>query len=208
MVHPCPGNHTGESHAVTGFVLCAACISQAERNLRALPALHQECLHHVSPARRRTNPTRVSGSRRQDHLNISVLDARYNILATLESWSDVVVEKLGVTAPARSVPQLARFLAQHLQWLARQPPAGDFARETASLVADVRGTIDPDPGGLHRLIRRCVVDHCGGTISAGPGNSGKPGNGSIECSAGHSWETHEWLALRQLMERQRTDAGA
>ena len=203
MVHPCSRNHSHESHAVPGFVLCASCISQVERNLRALPVLHQECLHHVSPTHRRTNPTRVSGSRNRDHLNISVLDARHNILATLESWSEMVVERLGVTAPARSVPQLARFLTRHLEWLAGQSPAADFADEVGSLVAELRGTIDPDPGSPQTLIRQCVVDDCGGTISASPGDCGKPGGRSIECSAGHSWEMHEWLTLRRLMERQR-----
>lgn len=203
MVHPCPRKHTHESRAVTGFILCAPCIRQVERNLRTLPALHQECLHHVSPTHRRTNPTRVSGSRNRDHLNISVLDARYNILATLESWSEIVVEQLGVTAPARSVPQLARFLTQHLQWLAAQPPAADFAGEIEGLVAELRSTIDPDPHALQTLIRQCVVDNCGGTISASPKNTGTSGSRSIECSAGHSWEMHEWLTLRQLMERQR-----
>ncbi|MFD3933121.1 hypothetical protein [Streptomyces sp. NPDC058614] len=207
MVHPCPRNHTRESRAVTGSILCAPCISQAERDLRALPVLHQECLHHVSPGRRRTNPTRVSGSRSRDQLNISVLDARYNLLATLESWSEIVVEELAVAAPARSVPQLARFLARHLHWLAAQPPAADFAGEMEGLVAELRGTIDPDPGALHQLVRRCVVDHCGGTISAPPPNSAEPGNHSIGCSAGHFWELREWLALRQLMERQRKEAG-
>jgi hypothetical protein len=174
-----------------------------ERDLRILPALHQECLHHVSPSHRRTNPTRVSGSRNRDHLNISVLDARHNIRAILESWSEFVVEQLGVAAPFRSVPHLTRFLTRHLQWLAAQPPAADFAGEMESLVAELRSMIDPDPGALHTLILQCVVDGCAGTISASPKNTGTSGSRSIECSAGHSWETHEWLRLRHLMERQR-----
>ncbi|MEU5893166.1 hypothetical protein ABZ835_40995 [Streptomyces sp. NPDC047461] len=132
-----------------------------------------------------------------------MLDARYNLLATLESWSEIVVEQLGVTAPARSVPQLARFLTQHLPWLAAQPPAADFAGEVEGLVAELRSTIDPDPQALQTLIRQCVVDNCGGTISASPRNTGASGSRSIACSAGHSWEMHEWLTLRQLMERQR-----
>ncbi|MFC8349665.1 hypothetical protein [Streptomyces sp. NPDC057280] len=144
----------------------------------------------------------MSGSRNRDYLNISVLDVRHNLLATLESWSELVAEQLGVTAPARSVPQLARFLTRHLEWLAGQPPAADFVDEVDSLVAELRGTIDPDPGS-RTLIRRCVVDDCGGTISASPKDAGKPGSRSIECSAGHSWEMHEWLTLRRLMERQR-----
>ncbi|MFF5500162.1 hypothetical protein [Streptomyces aquilus] len=208
MVHPCPRKHSQESLAVTGSVLCAACISQTVRNLRVLPGLYQECLHHVSPTYRRTNPTRVSGSRRQDYLNISVLDARRNILATLESWSEIVVEKLRVPVPARSVPQLTSFLTRHLEWLAAQPPAADFADEVESLVAELRGTIDPDPGELRTLMRRCVADGCDGMISAVPGGGGGAVGSAIECSAGHSWEMHEWLNLRLLMERQRKGVSA
>ncbi|KQX68921.1 hypothetical protein ASD48_40840 [Streptomyces sp. Root1310] len=203
MVHPCTRSHDEESRAAAGSLLCAACVAQVERSLRALPGLHQESLHHVSPTPRRTNPTRVSGSLRRDRLNISVLDARHNILATLESWSEIVVEQLRIPAPARSVPQLARFLTRHLAWLAAQPPAADFADEIESLVAELRSTIDPDPGGLSALIRQCVVDDCGGKISASLKSTGNSGSRSIECSAGHSWEMTEWLNLRRLMEQQR-----
>ncbi|WBB61044.1 hypothetical protein O7599_00330 [Streptomyces sp. WMMC500] len=157
---------------------------------------------------RRISPTKVSGSRTRDHLDISALDARYNILATLESWSEIVVEQLGITAPGRSVPQLARFLARHLQWLAAQPPAADFADETESLVAELRTIIDPDSSSSRTIIRQCVVDGCAGTISAWPNGAGNTARRSIECSAGHSWAMHEWLALRQLMERQRKDVNA
>lgn len=202
QVHPCRRNHAQESPAVTGFLLCVSCIRQTERNMRMLPGLHQECLHHVSPPSRRTNPTKVSGSRRVDHLNISVLDVRYNILATLESWSEIVVEQLGVPAPTRSVPQLAQFLTRHLEWLAGQPPAADFADEVEGLVAELRDMIDPEPGDGPSLVRQCVVDGCAGVISAPP-RGGRGAGSSIECSVGHSWEMHEWLSLRQLMELQR-----
>lgn len=208
MVHPCLRKHTHESSAATGYFLCAPCISQTERNLRTIPGLHQECLHQVSTTSRRGNPTKVSGSRRRDHLNFSVLDARYNILATLESWSEMVAEKLSTAAPERSAPQLARFLARHLQWLASQPPAADFADEIEGLVAELRSAVDPDPTSLHTLIRTCVVENCGGTISALSKSSRNARSRNIECSAGHSWEMHEWLNLRKLMEQQRKGADA
>lgn len=207
-VHPCPRSHAQESRAATGSILCAPCIRQVERNLRALPGLHRECLHHVSPTPRRTNPTKVSGSRKRDYLDISVLDARHHILAILESWSEIVVEKLGITSPARSVPHLVRFLTLHLEWLTAQPPAADFADEIESLIVELRRTIDPDPSDLHTLISKCVVDDCTGMISASPKSSGNAGGSSINCSSGHSWEMREWLTLRQLMERQRKGVNA
>lgn len=207
-VHPCPRSHAQESRAATGHVLCAPCIRQVERNLRTLPGLHQESLHHVSPTPRRTNPTKVSGSRTRDYLDISVLDARHNILAILESWSATVVDKLGVAAPQHSVPDLAHFLTLHLEWLTSQSSALDFADEIEGLVVELRGTIDPEPGQLHKLIRKCVVDDCPGTISAAPRSGRNAGGSSIGCSSGHSWEIREWLALRQLLERQRKGVSA
>lgn len=208
--HPCPRNHAQESRAAAGALLCAHCIESTERHLRLLPDLHQESLHQVVPVGRRTNPTRVSGSRRQDHLDISVLDARHNILATLECWSSVVTDERGLPAPARSVPALARFLAQHVRWIAAQPPAADFADEIESLVGQMRQTIDPEPHALRTLIRQCVVDDCPGTISVpqGAGLAGLAASRSIGCSSGHSWDMREWLGLRKLMERQRKGVSA
>nr|AGH68896.1 hypothetical protein [Streptomyces sp. CNH189] len=199
----CPGGHARESRAAAGSVLCVPCIKRVERNLRALPGLHQECLHQVSPPARQTNPTKVSGSRRRDYMDISVLDVRHNILALLESWSRTVVERLGTTAPRRTVPHLARFLTLHLQWITAQPSVVEFAEEIEGLVAELRRTIDPDPSDVRTLTRKCVMDGCPGTISASPRSGGNTGSGSISCSSGHSWKVHEWLDLRKLMERQR-----
>lgn len=219
----CPRSHPQESVAAAGSVLCAPCVRRAAHHLRVLPALHQECLHQASLTGRRTNPTKVSGSRRRDHLDITVLDARHSIETLLESWSSMVAEKRGITTPPRAVPSLARFLTRHLEWLAGQPPADDFAEEIESLVGELRRTIDPDPHPLNALIRNCVVDGCPGTISAlpqhatgtggptgaGGGNdAGSGSGGSIRCSSGHAWDVGEWLGLRTLMERQRKGVSA
>ncbi|MDQ0757402.1 hypothetical protein [Streptomyces canus] len=201
----CPRGHAQDSAAA----LCARCVTGVERHLRVLPGLHQECLHPASPATRRTNPTKVSASRTRDHLDISVLDTRHHIHTVLESWSGMVVDKLGTTPPPRTVPHLARFLRRHLDWLAAQPPAADFVDEIESLVAELHRTIDPESGGgVHTLVRNCVVDGCTGKISAAPGGSGRAGSSRITCSGGHSWDMREWLGLRKLMERQREGADA
>ncbi|TRO56457.1 hypothetical protein [Streptomyces sp. IB201691-2A2] len=207
-VKPCPRNHADACHAADGSVLCVSCIGQAERTLRALPALHQECLLHASPTSRRSNPTKVSGSRTRDHLNLSVLDARYSSLTALESWSQTVAALRKVTAPARSVPRLARFLVQHLEWLLAQPYAAEFADEMESVAAELRSTIDPGSGELRTAIRTCVVDNCSGTISTSLGSGAGARTGPLECSMGHAWEIGEWLNLRHLMEHQRKGADA
>lgn len=205
---PCPRGHARESGAATAAVLCGPCIDRVEGQLRVLPDLHQECLHKASPTTRRTNPTKVSSSRHRDHLDIAVLDTRHRIHALLESWSKMVVDELGTTPPPRTVPHLARFLRRHLRWLAAQPAAVDFADEIESLVVELRQTLDPEPGNLHALIRKCVVDGCAGTISPSVRSGRSSAGRLISCSAGHSWEIREWLSLRNLMERQRKDVDA
>lgn len=206
--HSCPRNHAQESRAVNGSILCLPCIRQVERDLRALPAFYQESLHHISPISRRLHLVKVSGSRKRDHLNISALDVRQNILAVLDSWSGIVVDELGVVAPTRSVPQLASFLLRHLEWLTAQPPAADFADEIEGLNAELLRVFDPERRELHTVARDCVVDDCTGKINASPQNIGNSGKSSISCSSGHSWEMREWLILRKLMERQRKGVNA
>ncbi|MEU6995007.1 hypothetical protein ABZ953_30670 [Streptomyces sp. NPDC046465] len=206
-IHSCAGNHGQETPAVTGALLCDPCIDRLERNLRALPGLHQEGLHHVLATGRRRNPTKVSGTRRRDHLNVSALDARSNIVAILESWAGYVADELGIPAPARAVPRLAGFLLQHLSWLKTQPPAADFAAEIQGLHVELLRVIDPELNERDPLTRRCVVDSCTGTINASPQNAGIAGKkSSISCSSGHSWEIREWLVLRHLMDRQNKEA--
>ncbi|MCX5372781.1 hypothetical protein OG613_43015 [Streptomyces sp. NBC_00015] len=207
-VQPCPRHHAHEGRAAGGSVLCARCAAQAERDLRALPALHQECLHHASPTSRRGNPTKVSGSRTRDHLNISVLDARHRLLTALGSWSQAVAGQHGIAVPGRSVAQLARFLAEHLAWLVAQPRAADFADEVGGLAAELRGMIDPGGGDLRTAIRTCVVDGCSGTISTSLSGGERARAGRLGCSMGHVWDVREWLSLRHLLEQRREGADA
>lgn len=200
----CPRSRAHEIRTAIGSTLCTSCIKQVERNLRALPGLHQECLYHMSSsARRISNPTKVSGSRKRDHLNVSALETRYNIVAVLGSWAEIVVEELAVPAPGRSVTQLVLFLLHHLEWLTAQQSAEDFADEIDSLRTDLLRVIDPKHGNHRALTTACVVDDCTGDITASPQNFGNTEKRSISCSSGHSWEMREWLELRQLMNRQR-----
>ncbi|MFF7587737.1 hypothetical protein ACFZCK_09670 [Kitasatospora purpeofusca] len=176
-----------------------------EHTLRALPELHQECLHHIQTEPRRRNPTRVSGSRRRDRLNLSAIDARNNIVAILESWSRFAAERLGTTAVIRSVPHLTRFLDRHLDWLTAQPPAADFADEIEDLRQELLNAIDPEAGDRAVPTRACVVDGCPGTIDASPQHH-NGGRTSVGCSSGHSWGIREWLTLRHLLDQPRTAA--
>ncbi|MFF1381916.1 hypothetical protein [Streptomyces sp. NPDC058308] len=202
----CPRNHAQEIRVAVGSVLCTPCVEQLERTLRTLPGLHQEGLHHILSTSGRRNPTKVSGSRRRDHLNISALDARNNILAILESWAGYVVEKAQVPAPGRSVPHLACFLVLHLEWLTAQPPAVEFADEVESLRVESLRAIDPEPEGQQAPVIGCVVDDCPGTINASPPAARSAAPGGVSCTSGHSWEMRELLTIRHRRDRQRKDA--
>jgi hypothetical protein len=206
--HACPETHTQDPGEVAESTLGASRIRQLEGNLRALPGLYQESLHHIAPISRRMHQTRVSGSRSRDHLNLSALDARHNILAVLESWSEFVADEVGDVVPTRSVPQFAHFLLRHLGWLTAQPPAIDFADEVDDLRMELLRTIDPDSSDVHKLTWECVVDSCTGTINTSPQHIGTTDRKSIRCSSGHTWEMHEWITLRPLMERQRKAVSA
>ncbi|MBY8882380.1 hypothetical protein [Actinacidiphila acidipaludis] len=206
--HACARNHPMQLRAASGSLLCGPCIEQVEGNLRALPPLYQESLHHIAPVSRRMSGTRVSGSRSKDHLNMSALDARRDIVAILESWSEFVVDERGRAAPSRSVPQLTRMLLANVAWLAAQPPAADFADEIEDLKAELLRAIDPGPGDGGSLNRRCVVAGCPGVITSAGRGASPGGRSSIGCSSGHSWDMHEWITLRPLVTRERKAAGA
>lgn len=188
----CPRDHARLVRAAAGSALCSSCIRQLERNLRELPGIHLEFLHDMSSISWRTNPTKVSGTRRRDRVDVSLFDIRHDILTILESWSGVIVEKLGTAAPARSVPHLTRFLLLHLDWLTTQSPAAEFADEIERLRHESLHAIDRAPDGSNPLIIECVVESCHGTINVPPKTT------RLSCSSGHSWEMHEWLALRHL----------
>ncbi|WP_051767180.1 hypothetical protein [Streptomyces sp. NRRL S-37] len=205
--HACPETPDKVPGEAAASALSTSRVRQLESDLRALPGLYQESLHHVSPLSRRMHHTRVSGSRSRDHLNVSALDARHHILAVLESWAGFVTDELGGVAPARSVPRLAHFLLRHLEWLTEQPPAADFADEIDALRLDLLRTIDPEPGEPHVLTWECVVAGCAGRITTSPRQRTADGT-SIRCSSGHTWELREWITLRPLVEQRRRAVGA
>ncbi|MEV7192572.1 hypothetical protein AB0N81_12345 [Streptomyces sp. NPDC093510] len=204
--HSRPRDHAGDVRAAAGPVLCRPCVRRLEGDLRALPGLHQEGLYHILPASRRRNPTKVSGSRKRDHLNLSALDARNNSLAVLEAWCRFVAEKTGAVVPDRHVPALAGFLLGHLEWLARQAPAAEFADEIEALHRELLRAIDPEPGDHNAVLVACVETGCPGKINVSPQRAATTQKSGIGCSAGHFWEMRELLAVRHLMNHQRKDA--
>lgn len=198
----CAQNPIQECGEAVEPVLCASRVRQLEGNLRALPGLYQESLHHVLPMSRQSLQTRVSGSRSRDRLNVSALDSRHTMVAVLESWARFVADERGGTAPVGSVPRLAHFLLHHLDWLVRQPPAGDLADEIDGLRRELLRTVDAEPAESPAAGWDCVVADCSGRITMPSQHAGHPEGRGIRCSSGHTWPIHEWITLRLLLERQ------
>lgn len=193
----CPRNHPREMLAADGSLLCGPCFTQVKNNLRELPGLHDALLRDLMSPPRRINPTKVSGGRVRDHLNVAAFDIRHEILTILDSWSGIIVGKLGAPAPARSVLDLTRFLLRHLEWLTAQPTAADFTDEIDRLHTEAQSVANPAHEDTEAYALKCVVAGCSGTIDASPRRAA--GNGStLTCSSGHSWDVSEWLTLRQL----------
>jgi len=191
----CSRNHRRETVAATGSLLCRPCVTRLRTNLRELPRLHEELLSEMVSPPRPVNPTKVSGSRTRDHLNMDAFETRHDVLAILNSWAGVVTEELGSPPPARTVLDLTHFLLHHLKWLTAQPPAGDFADEIEQLHAESASIANPasEPAGTFAL--KCGAAGCPGTIDTSPRRAA--GNGStLICSFGHSWDVSEWLTLR------------
>ena len=235
--HACLRAHTQELRAAAGAALCTLASPRRNTLCARFPVFTRNACTRYHPFQGDRTGRKCRGARKRDHLNISALETRHDILAVMESWSGFVAENLGTAAPARSAPQLSRFLLHNLEWLTAQPTAAEFADEMEGLRVQLLGIIDPGPGDVRTHTRECVMDDCPGTISTSPqtaalgsprtpgsqqaagnpGGTGSPGNtartgitgkSSIRCSSGHTWEMHEWIALRPLVERRRKAVSA
>jgi hypothetical protein len=198
----CPRNHRRDILAAPGSLLCRPCIIQLTKNLRELPRLHEELLSEMVSPPRRVNPTKVSGSRTRDHLNMDAFETRHDVLAILNSWAGMIIEELGAPPPARSVLDLTRFLLRHLDWLTAQPPAADFADEIERLHTESQSVANPESEDSETYALKCGAPGCPGTIDPSARRAG--GNGStLTCSFGHSWNVSEWLTLRDFSDDER-----
>ncbi|MDN3264566.1 helix-turn-helix domain-containing protein [Streptomyces sp. CSDS2] len=189
--------------------LCASCCDSLAQILRALPRLHEECGRLLAGAGRpRERTGGGTGTPRGIPLNTAAVEVRAGILATLASWSGLMVEGSGEPGPKRSVPELARWLLARLPRFAAHPAVGDFSAELHRLAAAARDVVSP--GGSQRVeVGRCVEARCDGRLvarsAAGPG-----GLGEIRCDSDpeHRWVEHEWPLLhRRMAARDRGTTG-
>lgn len=193
--------------AVPGSRLCRSCRERLVRELRRLPALHEECARRLDMSADRERDRVSGGSLPGLPLNAAAVEARSAIVSVLASWSAAVAQERGVAAPGRVVERLAEFLLRHADWLAAHPAAGEFSQEVARLARRAARVIDP--GSSRRLaIGDCVEDGCPGRLTAAvrPDQPDVPAEITCDACAGHRWFGHQWLQLSRLLGA-RTDAG-
>jgi len=187
--------------AEPGLQLCWPCLQRAKECLTLLPSLYNACEIALCVPLSRSILERISGSRGTGlPLSEAAADARDAIRRVLASWAALVVDGRRITfAPRRAVPDVARFLGTHLDWLAGHPAAADFADEVNDLTAMARRAIEPGSAqGIEP--RTCIEPGCGGTLANRVRVDGDVRRAEIHCDAGHAWRADEWLLLGHRIE--------
>jgi hypothetical protein len=193
----------GRLPVLAGWKLCRICRQSLADGLKKLPELYDECGRALNgpgkqgqPRERKSGPS-ASGM----PFNAAAADVRAEILAVLGSWSGMVVQQRGVTAPRRTVYTLAKFLGIHVDWIAAHPAAGDATTEVAQLVRSARRVADP--GAVQRVaIGACVDTECAGELVAllNSGDVLRPTEITCTADPRHSWPAHRWIQLSSRLE--------
>jgi hypothetical protein len=179
--------------------LCRNCIDKVRRDLTILPALYEECGDRLMPVQRNWVTEKVTGSRSQAiPFDTVAAEARSEIMETLASWSALVVsERRMVRVPRRTAAALASFLLRHLDWLTKHFAAADFVDEVSKAAHTARSIEAGRPTGFE--VGPCVHPGCDSTIHALIREDGSSMTTQVRCTAGHTWQTHEWLLLANQM---------
>ncbi|MGY1456695.1 hypothetical protein [Streptomyces sp. SS8] len=203
---PCAGPRcaavSGQAaRAVAGTRLCLSCRTRLAEALARLPALYQECGErhfraHTPAWARPPAPCRHPVAT----LHASAADVRRAVLGVLACWAGLTVEATGARSPRRTVGDLCAFLHSRLGFLVRHPAAGDFAAETADILARAERVARPERAG-RVVVGPCVEAGCGGRLTARPARDRRhPSRISCDADPAHSWSGPEWLSLGRRID--------
>jgi hypothetical protein len=180
-------------------LLCMFCRGWAHDNIFELPKLYGELdsslIRFPFALEERVGGGEVKGL----CLNEASVNARFDIMSVLATWSGMVAQERRVTRPAdRDVTGLAVFLSRHLDWLLAHHAGACFADELAVTTATARqaGRRDSAP---HLSLGCCVEDDCGEALYATGIGADARSSAQVRCEAGHVWQPHEWLVLASLV---------
>ncbi|MFF9153266.1 hypothetical protein ACF1AB_13675 [Streptomyces sp. NPDC014846] len=187
--------------------LCAACERRLLTDLERLPGLYRSCEAALLGSRNggiAPQGRSTGGPMPGMPFNARAADVRASILSVLGSWSGLVAQERGITAPSRTVTALTLFLRRHASWLAAHETAAEAAAEVGRLVGAARRVVDPD-GNRRMEVGSCTETGCTGSLVAHVRTAG-PAGSEIVCSAepAHRWPAAEWTRLGRHLD----EAGA
>lgn len=187
-------------------VLCRSCVDQVGRDLASLPGLYDDCGYELIPSQVSQIRERITGGRHYTiPYNSAVASARSEIMGVLASWAELVVSERQIDAiPRRTASALTSFLLRHLDWLTAHAAACDFAEEVSNAAQSARNSIQARPSGFE--VGPCVRPGCDNKIYVAAREVGNRVLHQLRCSAGHTWEAHEWLLLAHELEASQSAA--
>ncbi|MDJ1134980.1 hypothetical protein [Streptomyces iconiensis] len=186
-----------------GLRLCPGCLRALSADITALAHLHEECAHVLDggglPEGVRERITGGGGAPGIP-FNAAAADVRRDIAALLGSWSALVCDERGLTAPRATPAARAAQLLAHVEWLAAHPAAADLSEETARLKSRARRTAHPGAARRTVTLGACVEPGCPGTLTARLHTSADPGD-QVRCTAdpAHVWPAAQWTRLSDRM---------
>jgi len=124
----------------------------------------------------------------------------HSVPGLLSSWCQLVAEERDVKPPVHAVPELARFLDSHLDWISRAHWVDELFTELRGLVAQLKAVGQP----------RRRIGLCPTTIDQGQHTQlceavllAPLAGDSIRCwSCGREWPRPEWERLGQLLQEE------
>jgi hypothetical protein len=186
------------SLAVDGLGLCTRCMGGLTTRLKQLPELYHDCERALGGGtatglRERTTGGSLPGL----PFNEAAAEVRGAILTTLASWSGLVADQRGLSAPRRDATELCAFLVRHARWMAAHPAAAEMTEEVARLVKAAHRVTRSGPQRRIAL-GACVEAECGGQLVASlSGHAASTNTATIQCDAepSHRWAGRHWSEI-------------
>jgi hypothetical protein len=139
---------------------------------------------------------------------VSVLSLRRETCEILADWADLVKDgcDLNPVIDKNDAKGLARFLETHSEWVAAHE-AGPYAVEQIRSLAGQITAIAAPTGSREFVVAMCVVDGCGGILSAHQ-SPDQTAISEVKCSLNptHVWPPEQWRLVGAVIKQEEEDA--